>query len=68
MRQPMATVGPHHAGRFGRPATAALLALIAASLTVGCVGQLGRNDDHVGPNSPRPDAREHTMAPPVGET
>lgn len=41
------------------------VALVAAlTLTAAaCVGRLSRNDDHVGPNSPRPDAREHTMAP-----
>ena len=36
------------------------VATVAAALllgTSGCVGQLGRNDDHVGPTSVRPDAR-----------
>ena len=42
---------------------AVLVTLALASVATGCVGQLGRNDDHVGPTSPRPDAREHTMAP-----
>jgi hypothetical protein len=42
-----------------------LLAGVAAALlvTTGCVGRASRNDDHVGPYSYRPDAREHTEGP-----
>jgi hypothetical protein len=35
---------------------------LTVALAAGCVGQRSRNDDHVGPYSPRPDAREHTLA------
>ena len=44
-------------------AVAAGVALVG-TLAAGCVGQHSRNDDHVGPFSYRPDAREHTLAPP----
>jgi hypothetical protein len=36
---------------------------LALVVTTGCVGQPSRNDDHVGPTSYRPDAREHTLGP-----
>jgi hypothetical protein len=45
---------------------AAVVVLVTAALASGCVGELSRNDDQVGPDSYRPDAREHTMAAPAG--
>jgi hypothetical protein len=38
-------------------------AVIVVAVATGCVGQRSRNDDHVGPSSFRPDAREHTLGP-----
>jgi hypothetical protein len=38
-------------------------AAVALLMTTGCVGRPSRNDDHVGPYSYRPDAREHTEGP-----
>ena len=51
--------GPTPVRRRGLRRIAAALAIVVA-LVAGassCVGQLGRNDDHVGPTSVRPDAR-----------
>lgn len=39
------------------------LVLLAAA---GCVGQISRNDDQVGPYSYRPDARDHRIHPGEG--
>jgi hypothetical protein len=49
--------------RPGRVVGIVAIAIVGALLTVGssgCVGQLSRNDDHVGPTSVRPDARPHS--------
>jgi hypothetical protein len=43
---------------------AAAIGLSAWLAATGCVGQASRNDDHVGPWSYRPDARDHTQPTP----
>jgi hypothetical protein len=47
------------------PARVGVALAVFAMAASGCAGQNWSNDDEVGPTSPRPDPRDHTLPAPA---